>query len=133
MEKIILPHGEIELVQPGNILYISFYGDIPEKEYKNIWETTVSVAVKEKLERFVFDQSEVGKVGFSARGWVIVKMLPRIKKELGTDIKTGVVSSKSIVNKTGLKYLVGMFEKMVGLKIHFFNDKDVAISSISKI
>lgn len=133
MEKIILPNGEIELITPQNILYIKFEGNISDEDYKEIWGNGVEKAVELNIEKFVFDQSEIGQVSFKARGWVILKMLPKIKKELGSGLKVGVVSAKDLVNKSGVKYLVGMFKKMAGLNVTFFNDYDTAIDTIGNM
>ena len=132
MEKITLPNGEVELIN-DKILYIKFEGNIAEDDYKEIWQTGVDKAVEFKTEHFLFDQSKIGNVSFKARGWVILKMLPRIKKELPKGLKIGVVSSKDLVNKSGVKYLVGMFEKMAGLNVNFYPDFDTAIDELSKM
>ena len=130
MEKIPFNNGTIELISPQNILYINFQGNIEDDDYKKIWETGVEKAIELHIERFIFDQSNIGKVSFKARGWVILKMLPTIKKELGKGLKIGVLSSKDLVNKSGVKYMVGMFEKMAGLKVTFFSDFDSAVEGI---
>jgi len=126
MEKVTLNNGEIELIEPQKILYINFVGDIAEDDYKNIWSTGVDLGVEHKLDKFLFDQSNIGKVSFTARGWVILKMLPRIKKDLGKGINVGIISSKNMINKSGVSYLKSMFEKMAGLKITFYPDIDSA-------
>lgn len=132
MEKITLPNGEIELITPGDILFITFKGNIEDDDYKEIWETGVEKAIELNTERFIFDQMNIGKVSFKARGWVILKMLPTIKKELGKGLKIGVLSSKDLVNKSGVKYMVGMFKKMASLDVTFFVDRDSAIEEIGK-
>ena len=53
-------------------------------------------------------------------------MLPRIKKDLGKGINVGIISSKNMINKSGVSYLKSMFEKMAGLKITFYPDIDTA-------
>ena len=126
MEKVTLNNGVIELIEPQKILYINFIGDMPEEDYKNIWSTSVDLSIEHKIENFLFDQSNIGKVGFTARGWVILKILPRIKKELGKDINIGIISSKSMINKSGVSYLTSMFEKMADLKITFYPDVETA-------
>ena len=125
-----MPNGDIELITPGNILYITFKGNIEDDDYKGIWQTGVDKAVELNIERFIFDQTNIGRVSFKARGWVILKMLPTIKKELGKGLKIGVLSSKDLVNKSGVKYMVGMFEKMAGLKVTFFSNFDAAVEEI---
>lgn len=130
MEISSTKNSEIEVIQPGNILFIKFMGNIEDDDYKDIWEDGVNYAVENDIENFIFDQEEVGKVSFSARGWVIIKMLPRIKKEIGQNIKVGVISSKDLINKSGVKYLVGMFEKMAGVNVNFFPDRESAVKFI---
>lgn len=132
MEKIVLPNGEVELIN-DKILFVKFEGNISDDDYKEIWETGVEKAVELNIEHFVFDQSKIGQVSFKARGWVILKMLPRIKKELPSGLKIGVVSSKDLVNKSGVKYIVGMFEKMASLNINFFPDLDTAVAEVSNM
>jgi len=132
MEKITLSNGVIELITPENILHITFKGNIEDDDYKEIWETGVEKAIELNIERFVFDQMNIGKVSFKARGWVILKMLPTIKKELGKGLKIGVLSSKDLVNKSGVKYMVGMFKKMASLDVTFFTDIETAIDEIGK-
>jgi len=126
MEKITLNNAEIELFMPQKILYTKFIGDINEENYKEIWNKGVDLGVEHKVEKFLLDQSEIGKVSFTARGWVILKMLPRIKNELGKNISIGVISSKNMINKSGVSYLKSMFEKMGGLKITFYPDVETA-------
>ena len=132
MEKIILPNGEVELIN-NKILFVKFEGNISDDDYKEIWETGVEKAVELNIEHFIFDQSKIGQVSFKARGWVILKMLPRIKKELPKGLKIGVVSSKDLVNKSGVKYLVGMFEKMASLDVNFYPDFDTAVNEVSNM
>ena len=132
MEKIVLANGEVELLN-DKILFVKFEGNISDDDYKEIWETGVDKAVELGLEHFIFDQSQIGQVSFKARGWVILKMLPRIKKELPKGLKIGVVSSKDLVNKSGVKYLVGMFEKMAGLNVNFFPDYDTAVTEVGNM
>lgn len=132
MEKITLTNGTVELID-DEILYIIFKGNISDDDYKEIWQTGVDKAVEYNVERFVFDQSNIGQVSFKARGWVILKMLPTIKKELGSGLKIGVISSKDLVNKSGVKYLVGMFEKMAGLKVNFYPDFDTAVTEVKNM
>ena len=133
MEKITLTNGEIELIDPHNILYINFQGNIDDDDYKEIWETGVDKAVELDIKKFIFDQSNIGQVSFKARGWVILKMLPRIKKEFDSDLKVGIVSAKDLVNKSGVKYLVGMFKKMAGIDVEFYNDIDSAVSGVNSM
>ena len=132
MEKIILPNGEVELIN-DKILFVKFEGNITDDDYKEIWETGVEKAIELNIEHFIFDQSKIGQVSFKARGWVILKMLPRIKKELSKGLKIGVVSSKDLVNKSGVKYLVGMFEKMASLNVNFYADFDTAVNEVTNM
>ena len=132
MEKIELPNGVIELISSANILHITFKGNIEDDDYKEIWETGVEKAIELNIERFIFDQMNIGKVSFKARGWVILKMLPIIKKELGKGLKIGILSSKDLVNKSGVKYMVGMFKKMASLDVTFYPDIESAIEEIGK-
>lgn len=122
MKKIVLPNGEISLVEPSHILQISFIGDINERSYKNIWETALKKAVELNCNNFLFDQSRVGKVNFSARVWLALKMIPRIKKELGLDLKVSLIPSKKTRNKADTRFLIKMYEKIGGSKVIFYPD-----------
>ena len=126
MEKVTLNNTEIELFMPQKIMYTKFIGDINEDNYKEIWNKGVDLGVEHKVEKFLLDQSEIGRVSFTARGWVILKMLPRIKNELGKGLNIGVISSKNMINKSGVNYLISFFENMVSVKITFYPDVETA-------
>jgi len=111
----------------NHVLLMKFIGDMNDNQYKQIWNLSFDQCYEKGIEKLIIDQSEIGNVSFSARAWVMVKMYPRIKRELSPYMTGAIVSSSNVVHRTGLQYLVKAFQKVSGYKIEFHSDYDHAI------
>lgn len=126
-------HCFIGFDKESHILLMKFIGAMTDDEYKQIWHTSFDECFEKGIEKLIIDQSTIGNVSFSARAWVIVKMYPKIKRELSPDIKAGIVSSSHVVHRTGLHYLVRAFQKVSGFRIEFHEDYERATKWLNKI
>lgn len=111
-------NAEIQLIEDKGILVYRFIGDIADEDYFDIWKNVFSLTVEHQVFKFLADQSKIGKVGFSARAKVILKHLPAVKKEIGEDITTAILTSNNMVNKAGVSYMTKAFQKLTSSSAH---------------
>lgn len=111
----------------GHVLLMKFIGDMTDDEYKQIWQVSFKETYEKGIEKLIIDQSEIGNVSFSARAWVMVKMYPKIKRELSPYLAGAIISSGNIVHRSGVQYLVKAFQKVSGYKIDFHENYEDAI------
>lgn len=116
-----------------NALLMKFIGDISDEDYKSIWHQAFDTVYKLGIENILIDQREIGVVSFSARAWVMVKMFPKIKRELSPDLAGSVLSSSNLVYKSGVQYLVKAFKKISGYKIEFHNNYEESMEWFREI
>ena len=115
-------HFYIGFDNKHHILLMKFIGDMKDDEYKQIWRIAFDQAFEKGVEKLLIDQTEIGNVSFSARAWVMVKMYPKIKRELSPDMVGAMISSANVVHRTGLQYLVKAFQKVSGYKVEFYEN-----------
>ncbi len=126
-------NAQILLIEDKKILVYRFIGDISDETYFEIWRNIFALTLKNKVFKFLADQSQIGKVGFSARAKVILKHLPALKKELEGDITTAILTSNNVVNKAGVSYMAKAFQKLTSsISDHkYFEDEEEAINWLS--
>lgn len=117
----------------NHILLMKFIGAMKDDEYKQIWQLAFDQCFEKGIEKLLIDQTEIGNVSFSARAWVMVKLYPKIKRELSPDMVAGIISSTNVVHRTGLQYLVKAFQKMSGYKIDFHENYEEATTWLNRI
>ena len=119
--------GKVAHLEDDGIIVMRFIGDMPDEAYFEIWDNSIEGAVKAESKLFLIDQSQIGNVSFMARSKVVIKYLPTIKKEIGKYLKVAVLTSSSVVHKSGMKYLAKTFQKLASFNIEFFNDETEAL------
>ena len=120
-------HYFIGFNAPNHALLMKFLGDMSDDEYKEIWHVSYKHAYEKGIENFVIDQSEIGLVSFGARAWVMVKMYPKIKRDLSPQLKGAIITSSNIVHRSGVQYLVKAFQRVSGYKIEFQDNYELAL------
>lgn len=126
-------HFYVGFDNTNHILLMKFIGAMSDDEYKQIWHTAFDQCFEKGINKLIIDQSNIGNVSFSARAWVMVKMYPKIKRELSPDIKGAIISSSHVVHRTGVHYLVKAFQKVSGFKIEFHEDYESATAWLNQI
>ncbi len=117
-------NADILLTEDKKVLVYRFIGDIEDETYFEIWRKVFELTFEKGVKKHLVDQSQVGKISFRARGKVILKHLPAFKKEIGADFKTAIVTSKSIVNKSGVTYMVKAFKALFSsINTEFFEEE----------
>ena len=126
-------NAQILLLEDKGILVYRFIGDISDETYFEIWKNIFALTLENKVFKFLADQSQIGKVGFSARAKVILKHLPAFKKELGGDITTAILTSNNMANKAGVSYMAKAFQKLTSkISDHkYFDEEEKAIDWLS--
>lgn len=120
-------NGKVAHLSNDGIIIMRFIGDMSDEAYFEIWDNSIECAIKTESKLFLIDQSQIGNVSFMARSKVVIKYLPTIKKEIGRKLKVAVLTSGSVVHKSGMKYLAKTFQKLASFNIEFFNDEKGAI------
>ncbi len=123
--------GKIDHIEEGNILICRFLGSINYDDYSAIWGKLIELTKEFKGKRFIMDQSKVGDVSFMARGKVIIKHLPAIKREVGDNFTVALLTSSNVVSKSGMVYMVKAFKKLISsFDTESFNEETEAIKWI---
>ncbi len=127
------PNWKIQYNDEHNILIMRCYGDISDDIYKTMWEEAIKLSLERNIRRFLIDQREIGRVSFSARGWVIVSLFPKIKSKLSKEVRAAVLKSSNMANSSGIMFLVKAFKKVSGYDIDFFDSDKSGIVWLSKV
>lgn len=125
-------NGKVEYLSDEGIIVMRFIGDMTDEAYFEVWENIIIGAVDKGAKHFLNDQSEIGNVSFKARSMVVIKYIPTIKKKVGENLTVAIVTSKSAIHKSGIRYLVKTFQKLGSFNIEFFDSKREAISWLSQ-
>ena len=127
-------NAQILLTEDEKVLVYRFIGDITDETYFEIWRKVFELTFEAGVKKHLADQSQIGKVSFRARGKVILKHLPEFKKEMGADFRTAIVTSKNMVNKSAVTYMVKAFKALVSsINTEFFQEEEEAIKWLGKI
>lgn len=116
----------------SHVLLMKFIGEMTDEEYKHIWKQAFKHTYEKGIEKLIIDQSMIGNVSFSARAWVLVKMFPKIKRDLSPHITGAIVSSANILHRSGVHYLAKAFQKVSGYHIQFIDNYDLAIEWLNE-
>lgn len=125
-------NSEILHFEGENILIIRFIGDMSDEAYYEVWEKGLEYAIEKESRRFIMDQSPVGHVSFSARSKVVMRYLPRYRKNLGKELKVGVLSSSNMIHSAGIKYMVKTFRSLTSFSIELFSSESDAIGWLTR-
>lgn len=112
----------------SKVLVMRFEGDMPDDVYKGFWTEAIDYAAENQINRIIIDQQNIGNVSFNARGWVVISGFPRVKKVLPASLAAGILSSKKVVQKTGMQYLLKAFKTITGYKVELFPTEEEAIA-----
>ena len=112
------------------LILMQFEGDIGDNDYRDFWVKCVEFVEQNDVWRVIVDQSKIGNVGFKARGWVIINVLPRVNKAIGKKLVGGIISSKNVIHKSGMQYMMLAFQKIVGRKIKIYESQEEAINDV---
>lgn len=120
-------NSEILHIEDTNILVIKFIGNMTDEAYFEIWEKVLLLAVAKESKRLIVDQLLGEPVSFAARSKVVRVYLQQYKKNIGNELKVGVLMSANNIYNAGAKYLVEIFRSQTSFKIKFFSEKGDAI------
>ncbi|WP_020532069.1 hypothetical protein [Flexithrix dorotheae] len=116
-----------------NIIIMEFIGDIGDEVYKEIWHTSAHFAMEYETKKFIIDQSKIGKVNFKSRSWAVLSFFPSLKKILGSNIAGSVITSKQLIHKSGVQYLIQAFRKFTGYQVNTCADYNEAINWLNSL
>lgn len=111
----------------NKIIMMRFKGDMTDEAYKTFWTRSIDFGEKNRLNRIIIDQREIGNVSFNARGWVVISAFPRVKKVLPANLVAAILGSEKIVQKTGMQYLLKAFRTLTGYKVEICPSQEDAI------
>jgi hypothetical protein len=120
----------LKLDEENRLIVMRFIGDIEDEAYKKYWEDSFVHALRCQVNRVVVDQSEVGNVSFNARGWVAIKMFPKINKQLPSDLAGAIISSSRLTQRSGLQYLTKTFQALTNFRLEFCKDEQEAVEKL---
>lgn len=121
-------HYAIDLNLEKKIIAMRFFGNMPDDAYREIWEKVLKIVIEHQVKNYIVDQTSIGSVSFTARAWVLVKILPQVRKKIGMPMFVGILSSENLVHNTGMEFIRKGFQKLSGMKIRKFGDEDKLIS-----
>lgn len=116
----------------SNIVIMKFIGDFSDEEYKKFWSLAIDFGVANEICRVIIHQQEIGNVSFKARAWVVMNAFPRVKKEMPKNLSTCVISSKRVMQKTGMQYLLKAFIGFTGYSVELHPTVDKAVKYLTK-
>ena len=104
-----------------------FVGDLSDELYKEMWSKSLETVVEHKISNYLIDQQEIGNVSFSARAWVLVKILPQVRKQVGEPIFAAILPSTNLMHSTGMDFLAKGFSKLSRIYLQKFAQETSAI------
>ncbi|MGB0521609.1 MAG: hypothetical protein ACPGJS_01555 [Flammeovirgaceae bacterium] len=117
----------------SHILLMKLMGDMTDEQYKESWKRSFQITYEKGIEKLIIDQREIGNVSFAARAWVMVKMYPKIKKELSPNLMGAIISSSHIIHRSGVQYLVKAFQRVSGYQIKFQDSYESSITWLNEV
>lgn len=117
----------LDLNLEKKIIAMRFYGDMPDEDYREIWEKALKIVIEHQVKNYVIDQSKIGTVSFTARAWVLVKVLPQVRKKIGMPLFVGILPSENLVHSTGMEFIAKGFQKLSGMKIRKFRSEEECV------
>ena len=119
-------HYIIEYNEANNLIAMRFYGDMNDEVYKEMWQKSLDKVLHHKIRRFLVDQREIGNVSFSARAWVLVKVMPQVKKNIPSPFYGAILPSANMVHSTGMTFLKKGFQKISKVMLQNFEVENEA-------
>jgi hypothetical protein len=123
---------ERDFVQISNnpkydLLTIKLINDISKEDYKECWEVLLEEVIKKQNKNIIIDQRSMGKASIESRAWFVIKWLPRLKKEVSSDLQVAILPSRSIAAKLGIQYLMSAAKSVSNMNIKVLNSDDEAL------
>ena len=110
-----------------DLLTIKLINDISKEDYKECWEVLLEEVIKKKNKNIIIDQRTMGRASIESRAWFVIKWLPRLKKEVDTDLQVAVLPSRSIAAKLGIQYLMSAAKSVSNMNIKVQNSDEEAL------
>ena len=123
---------QITIDKEHKYLSALFEGDFKDEEYKSFWLKGIELAKENKLKNIYIDQMKVGKVSFMMRAWVVIFVLPMLKKELGEGVVISVLLSENNENSARGKYLLKIAKSITGFQIYTGTSKVDCVNYFKK-
>ena len=110
-----------------DLLTIKLINDVAKEDYKECWEVLLEEVIKKKTKNIIIDQRTMGRASIESRAWFVIKWLPRLKKEVDTDLQVAVLPSRSIAAKLGIQYLMSAAKSISNMNIKVQNSDEEAL------
>ena len=110
-----------------DLLTIKLINDVAKEDYKECWEVLLEEVIKKKTKNIIIDQRTMGRASIESRAWFVIKWLPRLKKEVDTDLQVAVLPSRSIAAKLGIQYLMSAAKSVSNMNIKVQNSDEEAL------
>lgn len=109
------------------LMTIKLINDIAKEDYKECWEVLLEEVIKKKTKNIIIDQRTMGRASIESRAWFVIKWLPRLKKEVDTDLQVAILPSRSIAAKLGIQYLMSAAKSVSNMNIKVHNSDEEAL------
>ncbi|WP_338793068.1 STAS/SEC14 domain-containing protein [Bernardetia sp. Wsw4-3y2] len=108
-------------------ILIKMEGDINEEEYKEVFMLLLDPEKTQGYNKVLFNQENVGNVSSKSRAWLVLKFMPMLQKQLGTNFEVAVIKSSTTFQRIAaqvlLKSLMAINNKF---RIAYFEERAVA-------
>ena len=118
---------KIEVDLGSGIIAMRFFGNISDELYKEMWQKSLDTVLEHKIKNYLIDQREIGNVSFTARAWVLVKILPQVRKHVGLPLYGAILPSANLLHSTGMDFLTKGFTKISQIYTRKFSDEATAL------
>jgi len=105
---------------------IKWKGNITDQQYKAFWNELLDYGVANGIQKILIDQRNIGHVSMQARAWLLIKWLPRVKKSYN-NFTAAILSSGSLLHKSGMQYLVDSIKNATNFDLRFFQQQEDAV------
>lgn len=109
------------------LITIRLINDIAKEDYKECWEVLLEEVIKKQNKNIIIDQRSMGRASIESRAWFVIKWLPRLKKEVNTELHVAVLPSRSIAAKLGIQYLMSAAKSLSNIDIKVQNSDEEAL------
>ena len=110
-----------------DLMTIKLINDISKEDYKECWEVLLEETIKKQSKNIIIDQRSMGRASIESRAWFVIKWLPRLKREVSTDLQVAILPSRSIAAKLGIQYLMGAAKSVSNMNIKVLNSDEEAL------
>jgi hypothetical protein len=121
-------HHELLFDSASRVLLFRFLGDVPDEAYISCWQYCMKFACTEKVNRFVLDQQQQGRISASAREWVLKNAFPYIQMNMSDDSAVAILPALHVYDQGVIKYLMGSFYRMTRFNMEIFSSEAQALA-----